>query len=81
MGMGRKHTGSRSASASATGLVALRPLALTTKDVFGANAILRRSEDARGISASLWPSGWKVHLWFLSVVQPNLIICLGNDQK
>ena len=53
---------------------------LKAHDVFAANAIFKRSRDTKGVDWTMWPACWLVHQWFLSIVQPRLVICLGNDK-
>ncbi len=48
--------------------------------VFAANAIFVRSkeQDVLRDAAGLWNKCWPVHQTFLSIVQPRIILCLGN---
>jgi hypothetical protein len=54
-------------------------------NIFSANAIFIRSRDAGGIAGTefskLEEACFSVHKYFLSIVQPKAIICLGNGCK
>ncbi len=49
-------------------------------DVFAANAIFVRTCNSRRIDPSLWAKCWPIHQWFLSVVKPKVVLCLGNGE-
>ncbi|MDR3558994.1 MAG: hypothetical protein P4L58_01155 [Candidatus Pacebacteria bacterium] len=54
------------------------------RDIFSANAIFVRSVDAGGIAKNfteLRDACLGLHEYFLSVVQPRVIVCLGNGEK
>lgn len=55
-------------------------LGVIIKDVFAANAIFLRTKDQLSLKMpwKLWENCWHVHKLFLSIVQPKLILCLGN---
>ncbi len=55
-------------------------LGLSIKDVCATNAVFLRSKDQGTLKGSreLWEKCWPVHQRLLSIVQPNLILCLGN---
>jgi len=51
------------------------------QQVFSANALFFRSVKGSsdiGNVAELWKRCWPVHQYFLSVVRPRVILCLGN---
>ncbi len=52
-------------------------------NVFAANAIFIRSPQQNSLehTESLWNKCWPVHQLFLSIVQPKIIVCLGNGDK
>jgi hypothetical protein len=52
----------------------------SSADVFAANAIFVRTCDSRGLDASLWQKCWPIHQWFLSIVKPKVVVCLGNGE-
>jgi RimJ/RimL family protein N-acetyltransferase len=56
---------------------------LDLRNVFAANAIFLRSKDTqelknRNPDNKLWERCWRVHKFFLKIVRPKLILCLGN---
>ncbi len=50
------------------------------KRVFAANAIFLRSRDQGSFpnANEMWKRSWPVHQFFLSIVRPKFIVCLGN---
>jgi hypothetical protein len=48
--------------------------------VFAANAIFYRSSDSTTLNYSMWRNCWIIHQWFLSIVRPKVVFCLGNGQ-
>lgn len=58
----------------------LEALGCQPEDVFATNAIFvesRTAEEIRKRRGVLWGASWSVHRWFLSIVRPQVIICLG----
>lgn len=55
-------------------------LEISIKNVFAANALFLRSknQDTLKMPWELWTKCWPVHRLLLSIVQPKLILCLGN---
>jgi len=54
------------------------------RDIFSANAIFVRSINASGIArdfTELKDACLGLHEYFLSIVQPRVIVCLGNGEK
>lgn len=52
------------------------------RNIFSANFIFVRSRGTAGIRSrvlEIAPPCWQLHLFFLSVVRPKTIICLGNN--
>ena len=62
-------------------LVSLLGVDIST--VFSANAIFVRSKGraSLGDSSSLWEKCWPVHQFFLGVVRPRIVLCLGNGRS
>ena len=61
----------------------IEKLAHQPEDVFATNAIFVESESIQELCkrpdfSELWDRCWEIHRWFLSIVQPQWIICLGN---
>ncbi|HAJ21573.1 MAG TPA: hypothetical protein DCL95_16185 [Rhodospirillaceae bacterium] len=52
-------------------------------DFFATNAVFARSVDANQLSNpwQLWDLCWPVHQFFLSLIRPKVIICLGNGDN
>jgi hypothetical protein len=62
----------------------VKELGLRPEQIFSANAIFVESEgtgELKARSAQLWDAFWPVHQWFLSIVRPETIICLGNGES
>lgn len=53
------------------------------RDVFWANAIFERSVSAKDLKHPwrAWERCWPVHQYFLSIVRPKLVLCLGNSDS
>jgi hypothetical protein len=52
--------------------------------VFMTNAIFLRTAgalDLNGREHQLFEASWPVHAWFLSIVRPKIILCLGNGRS
>lgn len=51
--------------------------------VFAANAIFIRSTKASDLPdpQDLWKKHWPIHQYFLAIVRPKVIICLGNGDR
>ena len=50
---------------------------------FVTNALFARSQDAADLASeedAIFDACWPVHEWFLSIVKPRLILCLGYQQ-
>jgi uracil-DNA glycosylase len=53
------------------------------REVFAANAIFVRSRDQNTLAdrKTLFDKCWPIHQQFLSIVQPKIILCLGNGER
>jgi hypothetical protein len=53
------------------------------KKVFWTNAIFLRSINANILSTplELWDMCWPIHQYFLSIIKPEIILCLGNGER
>lgn len=53
------------------------------EDTFSANALFvqTRTDDEIADPWSLWEKCWPIHQFFLSIVKPKLIVCLGNGDS
>lgn len=58
----------------------LRPL--SPERIFATNAIFVESESVYKLEdrTQLWNDCWQLHEWFLSIVRPEWIVCLGNQE-
>jgi hypothetical protein len=52
-------------------------------DVFSANAIFARSVNQASLvnSQALWEKCWPLHEFFLSIVHPKILLCLGHGPE
>ena len=51
------------------------------REAFAANAIFIRSKNQGDIQESSFEKCWLIHQLFLSIVQPKIILCLGNGKR
>ena len=60
-----------------------RILGYDVRQSFAANAIFVRSKKQDDLKASLelFEKCWKIHQIFLSIVQPKIVLCLGNGER
>jgi hypothetical protein len=58
-------------------------LGYNIREVFAANAIFVRSnnQDSLAERETLFDNCWPIHQIFLSIVQPTVILCLGNGEE
>ena len=57
---------------------------LQANAVFMTNAIFLRTQSQLGLNGrvhDLFEACWTVHAWFLSIVRPKVILCLGNGRN